>query len=201
MRLAVRAAGVLGASYGLVRRVWARRALGPAPARLLGAGVIATGCLLATGCGGSKPKPPSTANTTTTPVTTTAAPGQQELTQTYLAILEPANAALSTFVIKASGWTRKTTNAQATTDAAPLLAAVRQAHGKLLRVEWPASAQANMNELVRAFGVLTADLAALSTLRRLSALSWDSHFTLDASKAGVAAARVRVDLSQPSPSG
>jgi hypothetical protein len=143
---------------------------------------------------GSTVAAPSTAAAATSQST----PGQQDLVQTYDAILEPANEALGTFVTQASAWTDRTTNEQAATQAAPLIAAIQQAHDKLLRVQWPASAQADVNKLVRDFGALTGDLAALSTLHPLSALS---HFTIDASKAGPVAAILRQELSAPSASG
>jgi hypothetical protein len=203
---------------------------------VLGVGVIATGCLLASACGSSNKAstgaagtttPPVTtapatpastgaAGTTTTPLTTApatpastgvaapstaatattpSAPAQPALTQTYLAIVQPANDALATFETKANAWTGSTTNRQATNDAAPFIAAVRQAANRLQRVQWPASTRADVNELVGDFSALTGDLAALGTLDMRSASSWVNRFTGDVATAGVAAATVRTDLT------
>jgi hypothetical protein len=140
---------------------------------------------------------PSTAATATTP----SAPAQPALAQTYLAIVQPANTALATFETKANAWTRSTTNRQAANDAAPFIAAVRQAASSLQRLQWPASTQADVNELVGDFGALTGDLARLGTLDMRSASSWVNRFTGDVATAGVAAATVRTDLTQTSAPG
>jgi hypothetical protein len=142
-----------------------------------------------------------TAATTPAGTTTASTPGQQALAQSYLAIIAPASEALGTFVTKANGWTDKTTNGQAASDAAPLSAALVQARHRLLRVQWPDSTQTGMRELVQAFDALTTDLAALGTLPMVSASTWQNRFTMDAAKAGTAAAVVRADLARPSAQG
>jgi hypothetical protein len=221
-RLVAAVAGVVRAFGRFVRRGWSRHGFRIAPDRgreLLGVGVIATGCLLATACGSSNTRSPGAANTTTTSVTTAAAAGaatvaatstaasaptqttstQADLEQSYLAIIEPTNAALGTFETKSNSWTKKTTNVQATTDATPFLAAVQQARDKLLHVQWPASTQADVNYLVRTLSVLSGDLGALATVDMPSVSSWVNRFMSDATSAGTAAAAVRVDLSPPAP--
>jgi predicted RNA-binding Zn ribbon-like protein len=119
------------------------------------------------------------------------------LGQTYLSIVKPANDAIDRFEAKAKSWDDNATGEQAAKDAAPAVAAIREADNKLLRVAWPASTAADVKELVRAHGSMTGDLDGLEGVNALSAGAWTTQLTQDAGKASAAANIVRADLGLP----
>jgi hypothetical protein len=155
-----------------------------------------------TGCGGGggggdSAAPEKAASTTPAAATTTSAPNMDELAQTYLRIVKPANQASEALRKKASHWTDSTTPAQAAKDAEPTIAAYRAADNALLRVDWPAATRWDVKELVRADSALIGDLEALEGLDAFSTGNWSSQFVQDAEKVGAAANIVRADLGLP----
>jgi hypothetical protein len=164
--------------------------------------------VVATGCGSSDKNASSPADTTTATgtvaETTTAAttktqstPTQQELAQTYLTIVGPANIAIDTFSKKANRWTDQTTSAQAAKDAAPLIPVIDAVTNELLRVQWPAATQPDVKELARDWATVNGDLASLSSVDALSASDWARQFTSDITKASADSNIVRADLGLP----
>src|SRR5262245_54894906 len=159
---------------------------------------LAVGLLAGCGGGGSKAKPGSTTESRTDGGSMTESPpSQHELAQTYLRIVKPANAEADRFNAKANRWDDSTTNAQAAKDAAPLIAAIQKADGKLLRVHWPAATEADIKALIRADGALIGDLRALKGVDMSSAGSLSNQFERDAGDVQAAANIVRADLGLP----
>ncbi|HET8752423.1 MAG TPA: hypothetical protein VFM43_07865 [Gaiellaceae bacterium] len=158
---------------------------------------------LVAGCGGSGKSGDGTTSVTltreTTTSTTTRAPrlSKHELAQEYQRIAKPLSKVGNTFVSKAVKWTKQTTNEEAARDAAPLIAAYREADRELLRINWPQPMDRHVKLLVRANDLLIADLVSLRTINLRASSSWQSKFVRDASRAATVVDIVRADLDLP----
>jgi hypothetical protein len=148
------------------------------------------------GGGGNEASPGSSVTTTHHDMTTqSATPSTQELAQTYLRIVRPANAEIDRFTAKARSWNDETTNAQAAKDAGPVIAALEEADNELLRVRWPAAIRADVKALVRADGAVIGDLNGIRDAVAVG--SWANQFSKDLGEFAAAVAIVRADLGLP----
>jgi hypothetical protein len=151
------------------------------------------------GCGSSGGKKASRGTSvaiTNGAATTSTTPELHELAQTFLRIVGPANAAITTFGKKAKRWTTKTTYGQAVNDAAPLIAALEKTDNALLRVHWPSSIAVDVKALVTGDGAVIGDLKALDSLTFRPRV-WVKQFPQDVGKLSSAAHLVRADLGLP----
>jgi len=159
--------------------------------------VAVLGAVLAA-CGGSTkgtsaPATSSTVVTTTTVArTTTSAP--VDYGKTYLALAKPLNAAGGAFNAAIGKLGSNPTSASVQTVCTPFADALTTFDSKVLRVNWPASAATDVKALVTADGALVGDLSSAQSQTVLSASSWESALSSDASKSSTAANIVRADL-------
>jgi len=163
---------------------------------------VVLGVVLA-GCGGStktssSPTTSSTVATTTTVArTTTSAP--VDYGKTYLALVKPLNAAGDAFNAAIGKLGNNPTSASVQTVATPFAEVLSTFDSKVLRVGWPATTAADVKGLVTADGALIGDLASARSQTVLSASSWESALSSDASKSATAANIVRADLGLAPP--
>ncbi len=155
---------------------------------------------LVTGCGGAGG---GNAGSTAAPAATTthhdmtiqSTTSKEDLAQTYLRIVRPANAEIDRFTAKARRWNDQTTNTQAATDAEPVTAALEKADDELLRVDWPATLRADVKAAVRADGAVVEDLKGIADAASVG--SWVNQFSKDIGTFAAAVAIVRADLGLP----
>ena len=129
--------------------------------------------------------------------TTRTAPSKHELAQTYLRIIRPANSALARFDAKAQRWDYGTAGPAAAEDAAPAIAAVKEADVELLRTHWPSPVARDIHALVRADDALIGVMRAVATLTDAASLDWANHFAQALARASAASNVVRADLGLP----
>jgi hypothetical protein len=118
----------------------------------------------------------------------------------YLAAVAPVNAVDDTFVAQAHQWTASTTNAQAESDAQPVITALQNLDTVLTNDQWPSNAAADVHTLVGDVGALIGDLQGLSSISLLDASSWQATYQRDASLLTTAVSLVRHDLGLPAAS-
>lgn len=112
----------------------------------------------------------------------------------YLTIVAPVNAASRKFNSEASRWTSSTTDAQASSDAEPLIRAILKLNTQLSHDRWPASSMSDIKSLVSVDNALIAGLRSLATVNVENSSSVLATLQRDRSELGVAANRVRQDL-------
>jgi hypothetical protein len=162
------------------------------------AGLALWAVLVVAACGGGNSAAPNT--TTTKPAATTTAttaPDLDALGQQYLTIIGPANQAVNEFNKKTTTYTDNTTAEEVARDAAPLADAIDKASNDLLQVDWPASIQQDIKELVKAYGALSGDLRSVGNQTIFSIANWTTQFAQDGGRARAAANIVRADLGLP----
>jgi predicted aconitase len=118
----------------------------------------------------------------------------------FLADVAPVNSAINAFAADASIWSSSTTDAQAESDAAPVMSALQTLQTKLETTKWPGAAKQDVHALILAVSPLQAALQNLATLNFLDVGSWEQSFTTAADGIKTADALVRVDFRLPSAS-
>lgn len=174
----------IGGSRQIVVGTWRRSGTSLFVLALLMVGTFVTPALASTKHK-VKPKHPSS-------TITVKAAGRQ-----YLALVNPVNTTIATFVSQANGWSDSTTDAQAEADAQPVIKDLQNLQTGLLRDRWPSVARNDIKALVQSIAPLVGDLEGLASLNLLSASSWETTFERDASSTGTAANIVRSDLGLP----
>lgn len=160
--------------------------------------LVSSAVLIASACGGGNSATPNT--TTSPPATTptaTTAPDLDALGQQYLKIVGPANQAVDDFNKKTTTYTDNTTAEEVARDAAPLADALDKASNDLLQVDWPASVQQDVKEMVKAYGALSGDLRSVGNQTIFSVANWTTQLAQDGGRARAAANIVRADLGLP----
>jgi len=115
----------------------------------------------------------------------------------YVSIVAPVNVAADRFNSQANEWSDSTTNAQAETDATPLIAAVLKLNSKLANGSWPASSGRAIKSLIKIDATLIGDLRSLSAVDNVDSSSVFATFRRDQGDLGAAATAVRHDLGLP----
>jgi hypothetical protein len=153
---------------------------------------------LLAGCGGGSKSAVTQTQAATTPAAQST-PTRRELAHTYLSIIRPTYDARDHFIEQASRWNDKTTGDDIAKDAAPMIATVREADDKLLRVNWPPEIAVDVKELVRAEEAAARDLGATANVRAdaRSITDWYKQYKLDGAKVAAATNVVRADLGLP----
>jgi hypothetical protein len=123
--------------------------------------------------------------------------GKKAARKQYLALIGPSKAASAAFGHEAEGWSDTTTDAEALSDAQPLIASIMKLNQGLQDDRWPSNAQADIKALIQADDPLIGDLRSLATLRRSDASAWVATFKRDGAGLAVAAGSVRQDLGLP----
>jgi hypothetical protein len=129
--------------------------------------------------------------------TTRTAPSKHELAQKYLRIIRPASSALARFDAKAQRWDYGTSGPAAAEDAAPAIAATKEADRNLLRTHWPSRVARDIRALVQADGALIGVMQSVATLTDAASLDWANHFAQAVEKVSAASNGVRADLGLP----
>lgn len=111
----------------------------------------------------------------------------------YLALIGPSKAASATFGHEAAEWGGTTTDAEALSDAQPLIASIERLNQGLRADRWPPNARAAIKALIEADDPLISDLQSLATLRRSAASAWVATFRSDGDSLTLAAGSVRRD--------
>jgi hypothetical protein len=125
----------------------------------------------------------------------------QSAAAVYAAAATKVNAVLSAFSAAASSWPSSETGPQAAASAGPSITALKVFDTTLTNAQWPANANADVHTLIEADGALSGDLQSLSQVNALSASSWATQFSRDATIDGTDANLVRHDLGLPASTG
>jgi len=115
----------------------------------------------------------------------------------YVSVVAPVNVAAEGFASQANEWSDSTTNAQAETDAKPLIAAVLKLNSKLANGSWPPAARPAIKSLIKIDATLIGDLRSLSSVDNVNSSSLFGTFRRDQGDLGAAATAVRQDLGLP----
>lgn len=162
-------------------------------------GVAISGIGLAACSSGSASPPVTVQRTTTTetaaPTTTTLSTAQYAAK--YLAIVNPANAAVSTMDTQIQALPSSATAAQISPIVAPAAAAMNTAISQLSAVQWPGQTETDMRTLITDEGPVVGDLTALESVNGLTVSSVVAKLSEDAGTAKSAADIVHSDLGLP----
>jgi hypothetical protein len=168
-------------------------------ALVLGLAALCAGCASgpeATGTTNSTtttaPAGVSSSTSTTTLAQTTTTSDTKQLAAEFLALVAPLNASNSRF---SSDLNSNTTQAQAETDAQPLIVAARSFDNALLRMGLTGQAETDARALVAADSALIADLNDLGTTVDLS--TWETQSSHDGAAQETADNELRADLGLP----
>jgi len=137
---------------------------------------------VASGCGGTS---------TATPLP------EAQAGQTYLSDLAPVHTAVAAFLTTATAWNLLTTRAETTSDAAPLMAAIRTFDSELSTTPWPANATADVQTLITEDKVIIADLTALDAITHATVAAWEVNIAADTNVDASDSNLVRSDLGLP----
>ncbi len=138
--------------------------------------------VVATGCGGSSPATPL---------------AQAQAGQIYLSDLAPVHSAVNAFLTATTAWNLTTTRAEATANAAPLMAAIRTFDSELASTPWPASATTDVQTLIAEDKVIIADLTALDAITHATIGAWELKIAADTNVDASDSNLVRADLGLP----
>jgi predicted homoserine dehydrogenase-like protein len=115
----------------------------------------------------------------------------------YLSDLAPVHSAVAAFLTATTTWNLTTTRAQATADAAPLMAAIRTFDSELSSTPWPANATADVKTLITEDKVIIADLTALDVITHATVGAWEVNIAADTNVDASDSNLVRSDLGLP----
>jgi hypothetical protein len=115
----------------------------------------------------------------------------------YLALVTPANTALTNFGGQAKTWTNSTPNSQVETAAAPVIATLSSISNGLKHDRWPSSSQTDIKRLEKSVTRVSTDLKSLATVTSFNATTWASKFAKDAHTLNSTATAVRKNLGLP----
>jgi hypothetical protein len=138
--------------------------------------------VVATGCGGTSPATPLP---------------EAQAGQMYLSDLAPVHSAVAAFLTVTTTWNLTTTRAQATADAAPLMAAIRTFDSELSSTPWPANASADVQTLITEDKVIIADLTGLDVITHATVGAWEVNIAADTDVDASDSNLVRSDLGLP----
>jgi len=139
-------------------------------------------CCLAAACGGS---------TAATPLS----PAQAG--QDYLNDIAPVHTTAAAFATAVTTWNLTTTDAEAASDAAPLITAEEDFDQALSSTPWPADATAAIHTLMTEDKVIIADLTELKTISRTAVAAWEVKIQTDTVVDATDSNLVRSDLGLP----
>jgi thiamine pyrophosphate-dependent acetolactate synthase large subunit-like protein len=143
--------------------------------------------MLLTACGSN-----ATASSAGSPPLSKAAAGQ-----TYLSDIAAVHSATTAFQSAAALWNLTTTDAQASSDAAPLIAAEQNFNSELNSTSWPQNAQADIRALTQQNNVIIADLGQLKSITHATIGAWNVNIRKDTAVDVSDSNSVRSDLGLP----
>ncbi|MGH9920299.1 MAG: hypothetical protein ACRD6W_15710 [Nitrososphaerales archaeon] len=167
------------------------------PAKAVGAllalAVVASACSSGPSPAASS-GPPTTTTAPSATTTTSATLTKAEAASKYLAIVAPANAAITTF----KGSPNVTTNSEAAAEAQPVVTALQGVIQGLLALgqQYP-PADTDLKAEVSAASTLSGDLESIGSTNALNISSWEEEIAHDGGVFDGTVATVRSDLGLP----
>lgn len=128
---------------------------------------------------------------------TSKAPTVKQAGKHYLAIVAPANAAVTEVNKAVSGDSPTTSFATLGQQVAPMSAALTTLDQRLTNYTWPKAARTDVRTLLSDDAQLIGVLSSASGQNSLSGSSWLTTFDSDVTQLGTAADEVRHDLGLP----